>query len=177
MSYCKNCGKEIFEAQLGGSYGLCLACFPKPSPRSLLEKYYYEKTGEKIDLSGIPIKKISANDYEKQFFKGRSHELIKFYRERLTNNHQEKELWVRLCFVLYMMGYFKEVRKAAIEALEIFENDVILMGYLREAHKRTGEKEKGYMITQIYNLPKFAFNITDKDIKKDLKKVKKWKNY
>ena len=39
MPYCKNCGKEISEAQLEGSYGLCPICFPKPSPKSLLEKF------------------------------------------------------------------------------------------------------------------------------------------
>jgi len=175
MPYCKNCGKEISEIQLENFFGLCPVC--TPSPRTLLEEYFYEKTGEKFNIPSIPIKEMSENDFEKQVFKGRSSELIKFYRELLANNPREKEFWVKLCFVLFMKGYFWEVKKVAIKALEIFENDLILSGYLTEAHKLTSGKNNTYIDNVNNKIHKFGFslNVTNRDIKKDLKKVKKWK--
>ncbi len=176
MPYCKNCGKGISEIQLE-NFGSCPACIPSPSPRTLLEEYFYEKTGKKFIIPDILIKEISENDFEKQFFKGRSRELIEFYRELLTSNPKEKEIWEKLCFVLYMKGYFWEVKKVAIEALEIFENDVTLLGYLAEAYKLTGGKDNADVTKANNKIPKFGLglNVTNKDIEKDLKKVKKWK--
>ncbi len=141
----------------------------------LIEEFIYEKTGKIFPDIPITIRKMDQNQFEKQFFKGRSDELIEFYSELLVNNPKEKEIWEKLCFVLNVKGKFWELKKVAIEALELFENDTTFFGFLAKAYEQTGENENASMIKANNKISKFSFSILEKDLKKDLRKVKKWK--